>query len=204
MPRSTRPCLSFIKQMIHNGTHYEKAFEALLQYRQIPYTGINQARKAIFSGVRLKSFDFLIYPPRKLNLIADVKGRKFSYSSFAHGKLGQSWTTFDDVQGLQAWQKVFGEDYIAVFIFAYWLEDIPDNPAPDLPAKLFNFEDHWYYFTVVELDTYQLVMHPRSPSWQTVYIPARLFRKITQPIDNFLRPMRTISHHRKEALRTGS
>ena len=49
--------------MANSGTHYERAFQAVLQRRQVPYVAVDQAKKALFGPVQLKSFDFIIYPP---------------------------------------------------------------------------------------------------------------------------------------------
>ena len=43
--------------------HYEAAFEDYLRSRGWPYLPVDEHRKAIFSGARIKSFDFLVYPP---------------------------------------------------------------------------------------------------------------------------------------------
>ena len=60
---------------MHRHIHYEAAFEDYLRSRGIPYVPVDETRKAIFSGTRIKSFDFLIYPPESKPWIVDVKGR---------------------------------------------------------------------------------------------------------------------------------
>ena len=116
--------------MPRRGTHYERAFESYLQERQIPYVAVDQAKKAVFAGAKIKSFDFILYPRRGPNILADVKGRKLAYRSFLRGRGAESWTTRKDVSGLQAWEEVFGSEYLAAFIFAYWLnENLPKQYA---------------------------------------------------------------------------
>jgi len=109
--------------MPRRGTHYERAFESYLQERQIPYVAVDQAKKAVFAGAKIKSFDFILYPRQGPKILADVKGRKVASRSFLRGRGAESWTTRDDVTGLQAWEEVFGYEYLAAFIFAYWLTD---------------------------------------------------------------------------------
>jgi len=116
--------------MPRRGTHYERAFESYLQERQIPYVAVDQAKKAVFAGAKIKSFDFILYPRRGPKILADVKGRKLAYRSFLRGRGAESWTTRKDVSGLQAWEEVFGSEYLAAFIFAYWLnENLPKKYA---------------------------------------------------------------------------
>jgi hypothetical protein len=71
--------------------HYERAFEAYLRLRRVPYVAVDEARKALLpdgAGLRLiedeefeggprslKSFDFVLYGPER-NLLVDIKGRK--------------------------------------------------------------------------------------------------------------------------------
>ena len=182
--------------MAPNGTHYEQAFESLLQQRQVPYVAVDQAKKALFGPVRLKSFDFIIYPPRGPRILTDVKGRKLSRKSFQRGRLGQTWTTLDDVESLRRWQRVFGAGYLAAFVFAYWLcDDDPDDhpdpnstapPPADPPGSIATFEQRDYTFVVAELNAYQRQMRPRSSSWQTVYVPARPFARCARPFDQLL------------------
>ena len=194
--------------MNSNGVHYERAFEAYLRQRRLPYVALNQARRAVFDGVRLKSFDFLIYPPAQMRILTDVKGRRLELSAYQRGRLGESWVTTEDVDGLKCWQKVFGLSYRSIFVFAYWLYGEPlrcesstvislgplraviDTPAqPDLP-DVFSFQGRLYTFKAVELNAYRVGMKPRSASWRTVYVPSRIFRNVVEPFDNFIRPQR--------------
>jgi len=194
--------------MNSDGVHYERAFEAYLQQRRLSYVAVNQARRAIFDGVRLKSFDFLIYPPAQMRILADVKGRRLELSAYQRGRLGESWVTIEDVDGLKRWQEVFGRSYRSIFVFAYWLHGEPvrressttislgplrgviDTPAqPELP-DVFSFQGRLYAFKAVELNAYRLGMKLRSASWRTVYVPRRIFRHVVGPLDNFIRPQR--------------
>ena len=64
--------------MGQGATHYERAFEWYLRQRDMRYVAVDQAKKAVFSGVRLKSFDFIVYSGRGRAVLLDVKGRKLA------------------------------------------------------------------------------------------------------------------------------
>ena len=66
-----------VAEMTRRSVHYEAALEDYLRSRGTPYIAVDESRRVIFSGAKIKSFDFLIYPPSGPSLIADVKGRKF-------------------------------------------------------------------------------------------------------------------------------
>jgi len=190
--------------MSKKGTHYELAFKAYLGLLQLPFVAVDQARKAVFAGVHLKSFDFLIYPPQQRRILSDVKGRKLAFSDFQKGRLGESWATREDVEGLKSWQEVFGSDYLSVLIFVYWLYDEQGQAEVigrrdrgycmgETNAKLgevFSFEQRLYTFRAVELNAYSVGMKPRSTSWQTVYVPRRIFREVALPFDSFIKTAR--------------
>lgn len=191
--------------MPRRGTHYERAFEAYLQQRHIPYVAVDQAKKAVFAGAKIKSFDFILYPRQGPKILADVKGRKVASCSFLRGRGAETWTTRDDVTGLMAWEEVFGSDHLAAFIFAYWLTDkeppqssndtdepmIPSRPQPEsIPPGLFDdffrYQDRDYAFWVMELSGYRLRMKQRSPKWETVYVPRKSFQEFAQPFAEFV------------------
>jgi hypothetical protein len=170
--------------MSKNNTHYERAFEDFLQLRRIPYVAVDQAKKAIFSGARVKSFDFILYPAHGRKILVDVKGRKLNRDAFNRGRLGPSWTTIDDLDGLKCWEQVFGNDYLAAFVFAYWLVD-SDLPLPLDPA-IHRFDQRDYVFIIADLAAYQLRVRPRSPRWHTVYVRAADFAQLVLPFDQFV------------------
>ena len=143
--------------MGHFGTHYENAFESYLQARSMRYVRLDQVRKAVFSGSGIKSFDFIVYPEGgNRHLLVDVKGRKMPFEAYQKGVGTESWVTVDDVEGLKGWEEVFGEDYQAVFVFAYWLVRGGDGQEAGEPGlgwfeDLFSFAGRDYVFWVVGL-----------------------------------------------------
>lgn len=163
--------------------HYEQAVGAYLEREQIPFTSLSQAQKACVAGVTLKSFDYLVYPHGGGRLIVDVKGRKLSVKSWQRQRLGQCWATREDLDGLAGWEASFGQDYVGLLVFAYWLYDLKPEELCDVD---FTFEGQGYVFACVERCAYQARMRPRSERWQTVYVPAEPFRVLARPLTCFL------------------
>ena len=166
--------------MADRSVHYEAALEAYLRQQGIPYVAVDEAKRALFSNAKLKSFDFVVYSKNGPNLLVDVKGRQL------RGKNGsthsfQTWTTEQDVLDLLQWQQVFGADYRAVLLFVYWI-DTPLTPEPGM----FEFKDRWYWLLGVALGEYQEHMRRRSVKWETVALPQADFRSLARPIESWL------------------
>src|SRR5688572_9354611 len=101
--------------MADRNVHYEAAFEAFLRQRGIPYVAVDEAKKAIFTKAKLKSFDFVVYVKNGRNLLVDVKGRQHRNRN---GRSGfETWTTEQDVADLMQWEQVFGDGFTAILSF---------------------------------------------------------------------------------------
>ena len=164
-----------------HSVHYEAAFEDYLRSRQSPYVAVDDTHRALFSGAKLKSFDFLVYAAGGETLIVDVKGRRLPTKG-AWGKTPQNWVTQEDADGLKKWQEVFGPGFTAVFVFAYWL----DGPPPAADASVHLYEGANYRFVGIRLDDYLRHARVRSPRWQTLTLPAGIFRESSRPAHEFL------------------
>lgn len=172
--------------MAHRAIHYEAAFEDYLRSKGWPYIAVDETKRAIFANASIKSFDFLAYSESGANLLVDVKGRKFP--DCIPGRRGASrvwenWITRQDVEGLLEWEKVFGEGFQAVLVFAYWLQGPPQR-APFEDVHLFR-KKH-YGFVGITLADYVAVARPRSQKWQTISAPAREFADRVADIAAFL------------------
>lgn len=165
--------------MADRTVHYEAAFEGLLRDRRIPYVAVDEAKKALFANARLKSFDFVVYPPGKVRLLVDVKGRQLRNRSKRAGF--ETWATEADVRDLLQWEQVFGDGFTALLAFAYWIE-----PPLTVEPGMFEFRDRWYLLMGVELNEYRDHMRRRSAKWETVCLPAEDFRSLARPIDSWL------------------
>ena len=83
--------------------HYEAAFEDFLRSRGVPYVPVQEARRAIFAGERIKSFDFIVYPGGQRHWIVDVKGRRFPYITERGGNCSCSPVDPPQGQRLRHW-----------------------------------------------------------------------------------------------------
>ncbi len=170
--------------MSQRHIHYEAAFEDYLRSTGRPYIAVDEAKKAVFSGARIKSFDFLLYSEGDTNWLADVKGRKLNLSpQTGTGRL-ENWATEDDLDGLLQWQRVFGDGFAGLLVFAYWLAD-PQIPPP-CPGPVHEFRGRHYVLSAVTAEWYRTHMRPRSKRWGTVSVPTAPFRDVLSPVSNFL------------------
>jgi len=163
--------------------HYEQAFENWLIDNRIQHISIDEHKRAAFGRLKIKSFDFLLYPRNQKMIIAEVKGRKFKGTSFAKLAGFECWVTTEDVEGLSTWQGIFGPGHTVVFVFAYRIENIDvDFDGRDV----FDFDGGRYVFFAVKLDDYRRFMKRRSPKWQTVTLPADKFRQYAVQMQELL------------------
>lgn len=173
--------------MCNRRVHYELAFEEFLRSRGLPYVAVDEARKAIFGDVALKSFDFIVYSDVGPNLLVDVKGRKFPDATpagrKASGKAWENWITRDDAEGLGDWQRVFGNDFLGVLVFAYWLQG-PPSRAPFDDVHL--IREKYYAFVAVNLEDYLTYAKVRSQRWQTLSIGSAEFATLARPVEALL------------------
>lgn len=187
--------------MAQRRFHYEQAFEHFLRANRVPYVAVDEAKKALLParttnkslrqqdnksaeeselGGALKSFDFVVYAPQR-SLLVDVKGRMFGSAASLSphsSRRYESWVTQDDVDSLKHWQRLFGNDFEAVFVFAYCLRQ---QPPDALFEELFAFGERWYALREISLDAYCGAMVKRSDRWQTVHLLGGEFARLSRP-----------------------
>jgi hypothetical protein len=173
--------------MAHRSVHYEAAFENYLRAKGLPYVAVDEAKKAIFGAAAIKSFDFLVYSTSGPNLLADVKGRKFPDSGAGSrrgaSRAWENWVPRQDIESLHEWERVFGDDFQAVLVFAYWLQGPPQRaPFEDVHV----FRERHYAFRAIRLADYVTAARPRSAKWQTLAMPAKQFSRLAADIAAFL------------------
>lgn len=172
--------------MTDRSVHYEAAFEDFLRRRGCPCVPVDQAKRAIFAEAKIKSFDFLVYSSCGPNLVADVKGRKFTVGpagAVKGGRAYENWVTREDIESLRQWEQVFGDGFAAVLVFAYWLQG-PLRRAPFQDIHI--FRDRHYAFMGILLGDYVVAAQPRSAKWQTLCLPTRQFLQKARDIAAFL------------------
>lgn len=173
--------------MARRSIHYGAAFEDYLCTRGWPCVVVDGAKKAVFADSAVRSFDFLVYSETGANLLVDVKGRRFPDCSTTgrprSPKAWENWVTRDDVEGLGQWEKVFGPDFAAVLVFAYWLQGPPQrSPFEDVHV----FRCRHYAFMGISLADYVAASRPRSVKWQTIAMSSAAFASAARDIATFL------------------
>ncbi len=175
--------------------HYEHAFEEYLRSRRIPYVAVDEARRALIPDARLtvdtgrghanlKSFDFVIYG-ESTNLVAEVKGRRVGNTGppgrRRTGSRLENWVTLDDIEALSRWERLFGAQFEAVFVFVYWCEQMPPDA---LFQEIFERAGRWYALRAVRLADYAARMRLRSGRWRTVHLPPEAFAEVSCPFSS--------------------
>ncbi len=166
-----------------SSEHYERAVEDFLKCKSVPYLRVDQIKRSAFAGVKLKSFDLLVYPEQGENILVDVKGRKWPYRSRRTRRYWENWVTAEDLEGLSRWEEVFGSGFRAAFVFCYWLTE-PDNLPVEDGVHVFNGEK--YGFLLVWLSDYTDNMSVRSPRWRTLSVATGRFRELAKPLEDVL------------------
>jgi hypothetical protein len=165
--------------MANRKVIYEASFEDYLRTTGVPYVAVDEAKKAVFSGVHLKSFDFVVYGRGGPNLLVDVKGRRFPYRG---GRRWENWTTREDLDSLARWEEVFGSGFAGLLVFCYHLVQ-PDAAAGFKVVHRFRGEA--FGMVGVYRQVYADACRTRSRSWDTVAVPTADFRRMVRPIAAF-------------------
>ena len=165
--------------MANRDNHYEAAFEEYLRARQVPYVAVDEARRSLLADSSIKSLDYIVSSPAGSWLV-DVKGRRFP--SGEQKQYWKNWSTRDDLVSLSQWERLFGEQFGGLFVFAY---NVVGDRAPLAADQLFEYRGGLYGFIGVRLRDYSLHARPISPSWDTLAMPALEFRRLAAPLQNF-------------------
>lgn len=165
--------------MARRHIHYESAFEDYVRSRGWPYVPVMERKKIIFSGARVKAFDFLVYRPSGAAWLVDIKGRKFPYETNGAKRYWENWVTQDDLSGLHHWEHAFGPGFRGMLVFAYHLT----GPMDDEPTLYVHpFRGAHYAFYGISATDYAAHARRRSASWDTVSLPNKDFRALARPI----------------------
>jgi hypothetical protein len=117
-----------------------------------------------------------------------VKGRRFP-SGNHHKQYWRNWSTWDDLRSLARWQDQLGGNSVALFGFVY---HVIAEKSPVALEQLFEFRGQRYAMLAVRAVDYIRFARPLSAKWQTVSMPAALFRQAAVPFDDLL-PRRSAS-----------
>jgi len=168
--------------MANRKVIYEACFEDYLRMAGVPYVAVDEAKKALFAGVRLKSFDFVVYSAAGPNLLVDVKGRRFPGRGASGGRRWENWATHEDLDSLARWEQVFGSGFAGLLVFCYHLADEGARASFET-AHAFRGES--YGLVGVYRGAYAGASRPRSRAWDTVSVPTAAFRDMVKPVRSF-------------------
>ena len=165
--------------MAKRDNHYELAFEEYLRSRKCPYVAVNEKRRSLVGGGSLKSLDFIVSPVLGGSWLVDVKGRHFPAGK--NGKqYWKNWSTRDDLRSLWRWERLFGDRFAGLFVFAY---QVVGDRAPLPEEMLFEFRESLYGFIGIRVTDYARCSRPLSAAWDTVTVPSVQFRELAAPVD---------------------
>ena len=167
--------------MANRDNHYEAAFEEYLRRRCLPYVAVDEAKRSRWSEGSIKSLDFIVSPPGDRSWLVDVKGRRFP--SGEAKQYWKNWSTRDDLLSLAQWERLFGEPFCGLFVFAY---NVIGDRAPLPPERLFEFRGGLYGFVGIPLADYTRHARPISPRWDTLAMSSGQFRQWAAPVERFL------------------
>ena len=88
--------------------------------------------------------------------------------------------------GLLTWQEVFGPEYAAMFVFAYWIVEKGGDPMGQglqVPSPHFGFAGRRYSFWLAPVADYARHQKRLSPRWDTVSVPRDAFRDISTRLE---------------------
>jgi hypothetical protein len=163
--------------MAIRANHYDVAFEELLRQIRRPYVAVDEAKRTLIENASLKSLDFIVYSPGGSHLLVDVKGRRFPTG--ASGHCWESWIEAGEVDSLACWERVFGQGFRSVLVFAYEIREarhLQKHPV------WWEIRRRRYAFYGVYANDYSRLMRPRSKSWETVFLRAADFDRIRHPL----------------------
>lgn len=167
--------------MAHRHNHYEAAFEQFLRDRRIAYVAVDEARRSLAPGRSLKSLDYIVSPAGGPTWLVDVKGRLFP--SGAQKRYWKNWSTWEDIRSLAQWEDCFGADSDGLFVFAY---NIVGDRSPLPEEQLYTFRGRTYGFLGIRRTDYLAWARPISPRWETLAVPAPIFRRLALPVSSLI------------------
>jgi hypothetical protein len=172
------------------NNHYEAAFEAYLQWHRLCYVAVNENRRSLLGDASLKNLDFIVFGEGG-GCLVDVKGRRYPAGTPQRPRrVWESWSTHDDVRGLQLWAERFGPRFQALLVFAYQIQ--PATVLQETDEDLWSWRERRYLFRAIAIDDYRPHMRLRSPRWGTVNLPSDVFRSLVRPFDHFIVGSRSI------------
>lgn len=195
---ATRKICSMTKRR-GSYSEYENMFEKLLREKQLPYIAINEAKRAIVHGKKIKSFDFIVSSKNNIFLI-DIRGKQFPYGrGNREGEYWENWIHEDDLGGLEFWEKKFGSNKAkGLLIFPYKIksrQEVEDENKLHKEVNKFKcrfeFKNKSYGLVAITPDEYKKKSKIRSSKGQVhaIYISRKTFPTIAKPLNRFIKEL---------------
>lgn len=168
-------------------SHYELMFENFLRKNNFLYIAINEAKRPVFNGERIKNFDFIVVSKNGKLVLIDIKGKQFPYESKYGKNYWENWIEIDDGKFLKMWSKIFGNNAIGILVFAYLIKYKEDEKYF---KDIFTFKRNKYGLIAIEINEYLKHSKPRSKSgkgtFNTISVSREKLAKLVKPISYFL------------------
>lgn len=162
--------------------HYELMFEDFLRKNNLLYIAINEVKRPIFKGEKVKNFDFIVVTRKGKFLLIDIKGKQFPCGS--KNNFWENWITEDDAKFLKMWSNKFGRKATGIIVYAYNLL----NKSNQKQFKdTFVYKKNVYGLVAVDVKTYIKNSKPRSSAFKAIYISRGKFPKLIKSISHFLK-----------------
>jgi hypothetical protein len=169
------------------GNHYEAAFEAYLRDGRLTYMAVDESRRTSLDDEPVKSLDFIVHGLSDRKLLVDVKGRKFPGGKEEKPSYSwQNWSTREDIDGLERWERSFGSGSQGLLVFIYHILPVVDLPPGTI--DLWHWRGRRYLMRAIPVLDYKTAMRDRSRKWGTVHLPGASFRALVRPFRAFTHP----------------
>ncbi|MGH9909394.1 MAG: HYExAFE family protein [Nitrososphaerales archaeon] len=173
------------------GMHseYEKVFEEIIRTCEIPYIAINEAKRAVVRGKKIKSLDFIVASKNGIYLL-DIKGKTFPYGwpkrSIGPRDYWENWVHKDDLEGMELWSKLFESRKVqSLLVFVY---KIVKKDELEKFVDYVKMQNTYYGFVAIPASVYKQHWKQRSkaPGFTAMYISRSEFPRFVKPFSNFL------------------
>lgn len=169
-------------------SHYELMFENYLRKNNLLYIAINEAKRPLYKGERIKNFDFIVISKNGSIVLIDIKGKQFPYTSKYGDNYWENWVRLDDGKYLRMWGGIFRKGTKAILVFPYLIKRKEDlNQFRDT----FSFGRKQYGLVAIEIEKYLDNSKSRSKSgegtFNAISVSRSLFPSLVKPLSYYLK-----------------